>query len=200
MPAGPTGRAAARLAGLDGWHQYRHPGRICKARPGSCGGDPVPAPARAWAAHDSVGGARFQGPRVGRRGADPPAGRRPGASAPRSGGCRRSQSLPDGGILRVHGNGRPVIRRYASMTASGSVSRSLTARLAAYESWARTADRSARTAPARAALNADRQARERLGPRATPRQVAEAAASARKAHYLRLSLAGVAARRRRTSG
>jgi acyl-CoA reductase-like NAD-dependent aldehyde dehydrogenase len=40
-----------------------------------------------------------------------------------------------------------------------------------------------------------REARERLGPDATERQVAEAAESARKAFYARLSAAGVAARR-----
>jgi hypothetical protein len=45
-------------------------------------------------------------------------------------------------------------------------SRSLQARIAAHESWARTADRAARTAPARAGLDArfQREARERLGP------------------------------------
>ena len=70
------------------------------------------------------------------------------------------------------------------------------ARVAAYESWAATSDRSARTAPARAGLFAkfEREARERLGPDATERQVAEAADAARKAHYARLSAAGVAAR------
>lgn len=72
------------------------------------------------------------------------------------------------------------------------------ARLAAHESWARTADRTARTQAARAGLGArfEREARERLGPAATDRQVADAAESARKAHYARMSAAGVAARRR----
>lgn len=71
------------------------------------------------------------------------------------------------------------------------------ARMAAHESWARTADRTTRTAAARAGLYArfEREARERLGPGASDRQVAEAAESARKAHYARLSAAGVAARR-----
>jgi hypothetical protein len=70
------------------------------------------------------------------------------------------------------------------------------ARMAAHQSWAYTADRSARTAAARAGLQArfDREARERLGPGASDRQVADAAESARKAHYARLSAAGVAAR------
>ena len=51
-------------------------------------------------------------------------------------------------------------------------SRSLQARIAAHESWARTADRAARTAPARAGLDArfQREARERLGPDATERR------------------------------
>ena len=75
--------------------------------------------------------------------------------------------------------------------------RSTIARVAAHESWARTRDRAARTAPARAGLQARfiREAREQLGPDATERQVAAAAESARRAHYARLSMAGVAARR-----
>ncbi len=70
------------------------------------------------------------------------------------------------------------------------------ARIAAHESWARTPDRAARTSPARAGLDAkfEREARERF-PGATARQIAEAAEAARKAHYARLSAAGVAARR-----
>jgi hypothetical protein len=87
------------------------------------------------------------------------------------------------------------------MPADDRKKRSITARIAAYESWANTADRSARTAPARLGLlnKFEREARERLGPSATDRQVADAAESARRAHYTRLSVAGVAARRRRTS-
>jgi hypothetical protein len=48
------------------------------------------------------------------------------------------------------------------------MNRSAIARIGAYESWARTADRTARTAPALAAFAArfERQARERLGPAA----------------------------------
>jgi hypothetical protein len=69
--------------------------------------------------------------------------------------------------------------------------------MAAHQSWARTPDRTSRTAPARAGLYArfEREARELLGPEASDRQVAEAAESARRAHYARLSAAGVAARR-----
>ncbi len=68
--------------------------------------------------------------------------------------------------------------------------------MAAHESWAATPDRTARTAPARAGLERkfEREARERLGQDATERQIAEAAESARRAHYARMSAAGVAAR------
>jgi len=71
------------------------------------------------------------------------------------------------------------------------------ARIAAYESWARTPDRASRTSAARSGMDAKfvREARERLGPGASDRAVADAAESARKAHYARLSAAGVAARR-----
>jgi hypothetical protein len=77
------------------------------------------------------------------------------------------------------------------------MSASAEARARAHQSWARTADRSARTSPARSGLAAkfEREARQLLGPGATDRQVADAAESARRAHYARLSAAGVAARR-----
>ena len=55
---------------------------------------------------------------------------------------------------------------------------SIANRAGAHESWARTRNRTARTAPARAALEA------RFGNE-----------NARKAYYLRLSMAGVAARK-----
>lgn len=73
------------------------------------------------------------------------------------------------------------------------------ARIAAYESWAQTPDRTARTSAARTGLleKFERQARERLPADATPRQIAEAADAARRAHYQRMSAAGVAARRSR---
>ena len=71
-----------------------------------------------------------------------------------------------------------------------------TARAAAHTSWANTLDRSARTENLRRGLAAkfEREARERLGPQASERQIADAADSARKAHYARLAAAGVAAR------
>jgi hypothetical protein len=71
-------------------------------------------------------------------------------------------------------------------------------RIAAHASWARTADRGARTAPARAGLDAKfaREAREILGPDASDRQVADAAESARKAFYLSMAARSAASRRR----
>ena len=82
------------------------------------------------------------------------------------------------------------------------VNRSANARIAAYEMWAATADRTARTEPARQGLEAKfiREARERLGPDATERQVAKSAEAARKAYYARLAAKGVAARRQRQQG
>jgi hypothetical protein len=77
------------------------------------------------------------------------------------------------------------------------MTRSSAARLAAHESWARTPDRAARTSAARAGLLAkfEAEARERLGPEAGEAAIAAAAESARKAHYARISRAGVAARK-----
>lgn len=66
--------------------------------------------------------------------------------------------------------------------------RTLVARLAAHESWAQTEDRAARTAPARAALEA--RFLEMAGGDALR------AASLRKAHYARLALRAHQARRR----
>lgn len=77
------------------------------------------------------------------------------------------------------------------------MTRSSAARLAAHESWANTADRTARAMPgARGLLEKfAREARERLGPDASEADVQAAAESARRAHYSRMSAAGVAARR-----
>lgn len=71
------------------------------------------------------------------------------------------------------------------------------AKHAAHLSWGRTRDRAARTEPARSGLDAKftREAREQLGPGASERDVALAAESLRRAHYQRLSAAGVAARK-----
>lgn len=76
------------------------------------------------------------------------------------------------------------------------MNRAAAGRLGGYESWARTPDRAARSAQGYSGLLArfEREARERLGPDATERAVADAADSLRKAHYARLSARGVAAR------
>lgn len=72
--------------------------------------------------------------------------------------------------------------------------RSMMARAMAHASWAKTADRSARTAPARKAL-ADRFEREVDPDRVLPEaERAERAASARRAYFARLSLASSKAR------
>jgi len=75
--------------------------------------------------------------------------------------------------------------------------RKLRAQLAAHTSWANTTDRSARTAPARAAL-LERFERE-VDPDGTldPAERAERAESARRAHYARMALASARSRRRR---
>lgn len=76
-----------------------------------------------------------------------------------------------------------------------SSDQSLQARLAAHESWAKTDDRSARTAPARRAFEA-RFEREVDPDGVLPAPVrAERAASARKAYFARLTLQSIAARR-----
>jgi acyl-CoA reductase-like NAD-dependent aldehyde dehydrogenase len=75
------------------------------------------------------------------------------------------------------------------------VTRSAAARIPPYEP--RVPDRTASPKPARNNMLAKftREARERLGPDATEREVARAAESAHKAFYKRLSAAGVAARK-----
>ena len=66
--------------------------------------------------------------------------------------------------------------------------RSLIGKQAAHESWANTRDRSARTAPARAALEAKFLAQAEGDPKR--------AASLRKAHFTRLALKSIQARRK----
>jgi hypothetical protein len=77
------------------------------------------------------------------------------------------------------------------------VTRPAAARTSAHQPRTVTPGREAGTKPSRSPVLArlTREARERLGPDATDGQVAEAAESARKAFYARLSAAGVAARR-----
>ncbi|MEU5608394.1 hypothetical protein AB0H03_06500 [Streptomyces sparsogenes] len=75
--------------------------------------------------------------------------------------------------------------------------RSLQLRLASYKSWTNTRDRSARTEAARKASHHTRfiaKARE-LHPDATEAEIAEVAASLRKAHYTELALRSAQARR-----
>lgn len=76
--------------------------------------------------------------------------------------------------------------------------RSLAAQIAANESWAHTADRSARTAPARAALMA-RFERE-VDPQGTlpPDERARRAENKRRAYFQRLALKSSKARRARS--
>lgn len=69
-----------------------------------------------------------------------------------------------------------------------SAERSLASRLAAHESWAATGDRSARTAPARAALDAKFLAQAGGD--------AVRAAHLRKAHFARLALKSAQSRRK----
>ncbi|MFR9796183.1 hypothetical protein ACL02U_09805 [Streptomyces sp. MS06] len=78
--------------------------------------------------------------------------------------------------------------------------RSMQMRIAAYKSWARTTDRSARTAKARKASHHDRfvaQARE-LHPTGTEKQIADAAEALKSAHYRELALKSAQARRIRS--
>ena len=74
--------------------------------------------------------------------------------------------------------------------------RSLIARLAAHESWAKTADSSARTAPARRAM-LDRFERQ-VDPdgELAPAERARRAEHARKAYFTRLALRSAQARRK----
>ena len=75
--------------------------------------------------------------------------------------------------------------------------RSLRARIAAHESWARTENRSARTAPARqAAMDAFARKVDPDG-RLDPAERARRADHARRAHFLRLAMKSADVRRRK---
>lgn len=78
--------------------------------------------------------------------------------------------------------------------------RSLRAQIAAHESWARTADRSARTAPARAALMAKFERQVDPDGILDPAERALRADHARKAHYARIALRSARTRRRKADG
>jgi len=74
--------------------------------------------------------------------------------------------------------------------------RSLAARIAAHDSWAQTPDRSARTAPARAALLAKFERDVDPDGVLAPAERRRRAESARRAHYTRMALRSAQARRR----
>ncbi|MGY2061642.1 hypothetical protein ACW9HQ_42785 [Nocardia gipuzkoensis] len=75
--------------------------------------------------------------------------------------------------------------------------RVLQARIAAHASWAQTADRAARTAKARAALEGKFEREVDPDGVLPPAERARRAAHARKAHYTRLALRSAQARRKR---
>lgn len=75
--------------------------------------------------------------------------------------------------------------------------RSQNARAAAHESWARTANRAARTAPARAAALARFERDVDPDGVLSPRERAQRAEHARRAYFTRLALRSVQARRAR---
>ncbi|WP_222267407.1 hypothetical protein [Modestobacter marinus] len=77
-----------------------------------------------------------------------------------------------------------------------SSDRALIARLAAHESWAKAANRSARTAPARAALVSKFEREVDPNGVLPPAERARRAEHARKAHFTRLALRSAQARRK----
>ena len=77
--------------------------------------------------------------------------------------------------------------------------RSLMARLAAHESWANTADPSARTAPARRALRDCLERQVDPDGVLSPAERARRAGHARKAYFTRLALRSAQARRKTPS-
>lgn len=78
-----------------------------------------------------------------------------------------------------------------------STDRTLAATIAAHESWANTADRSARTAPARAALMARFEREVDPDGMLAPDERARRAEHKRKAYFARLALKSAQARRAR---
>ncbi|WP_454778103.1 hypothetical protein [Georgenia muralis] len=77
-----------------------------------------------------------------------------------------------------------------------STERRMAAQIAAHESWANTSDRSARTAPARAAMLARFEAQIDPDGILPPAERARRAEHARKAYFARLALKSARARRR----
>ncbi|CAM4184467.1 hypothetical protein MYSE111917_15245 [Mycobacterium senriense] len=78
--------------------------------------------------------------------------------------------------------------------------RRLRSQIGAYESWARTENRSARTLPARMALEAKFENRVDPDNKLMPAERAKRAASLRKAYYAQLALKSARARRLRKDG
>ncbi|MFD4432892.1 hypothetical protein [Nocardia sp. NPDC058497] len=76
--------------------------------------------------------------------------------------------------------------------------RTLQARIAAHESWARTPDRAARTAKARSAMESKFDRIVDPDGLLSPEERAYRSGQARKAHYTRLALKSAQSRRRRT--
>jgi hypothetical protein len=74
--------------------------------------------------------------------------------------------------------------------------RSLHAAIAAHESWAKTPDRAARTAPARAAMLARFETQVDPDGTLPPNERARRAEHARRAHFLRLALRSAQSRRK----
>lgn len=77
--------------------------------------------------------------------------------------------------------------------------RTQAAKIAAHSSWAKTEDRSARTAPARRALLAKFEQLVDPDGVLLPEERARRAESARKAHFRQLALASAKARRKKAS-
>jgi hypothetical protein len=78
--------------------------------------------------------------------------------------------------------------------------RSLRGQLASYESWANTKDRTARTAPGRAANMARFEKLVDPDGTLTPEARSKAAEAARRAHYTRMAFNSAKARRARKTG
>jgi hypothetical protein len=79
-----------------------------------------------------------------------------------------------------------------------SLERTLAAQIAAHMSWAHCENRTARTAPARAAMDAKFEKMVDPNGELLPAERAKRAANARQAHYKSLALKSAQARRRRS--
>jgi hypothetical protein len=78
--------------------------------------------------------------------------------------------------------------------------RSLRGSLASHESWARTADRAARTAPARAAADARFEKLVDPDGKLPPAERAKRAENARRAHFQRMAFQSAKVRQARANG